>query len=331
MRILGFGSPLLDLLLTVEEEFLATIPGGKGGMVMVEPEFITQVCESYSGEIVRVPGGSAGNTVFALARLKVACGMFGKLGSDDNGNFYRTELCSLGGDDSSFALSKELPTGCCLCLVTPDGERTMRPYLGAAVTLQVEDVDALVLEPYDLVHIEGYMLCSNHVLLRLLELANKAGKLVSLDLASYEVVRDYGAGLIELLKSSVDIVFANEDEAKELFKGETLSEEEMVQKMASWCGIAALKLGGRGALIAERSSGRVWNIAPTSVSKVVDTTGAGDYWQAGFLYGLAHGCQLDKCGEFGAVLGAEVVQIMGADLPETSWERVIQRFAEIGE
>ena len=135
-RLLGVGSPLLDVLVPVDEAFLETVPGEKGGMLMVEPEFQEEVLRRLPTEPRLVPGGSAGNTIFGLARLGIPVAMFGKLGDDENGNFYRSRLRELGGFDAEFIATSELPTGTCLSMITPDAERTMRSALAASLLVR---------------------------------------------------------------------------------------------------------------------------------------------------------------------------------------------------
>ena len=319
MRFLGVGSPLLDLLAHVDDAFLgANVPGAKGGMEMVEPEFQRKIIAKLSLQPQRVPGGSAGNTIFALARLGEKVAMFGKLGRDENGDFYRRRLRELGGDDSEFVAVNDAPTGVCMSLITPDAERTMRSALGASLLLAPEEVGRVDFRHYDFVYIEGYMLYSP-VLDRVLEAAKAAGCRIGFDLASFEVVRNFRDRLPELLQKYVDVLFANADEAGELL-GRDLEVGAWLETLSGWCDIAAVKLGRKGAAI--RRGSETVRVDALLVENPVDTTAAGDLWAAGFLHGLSVGAELRRCGEFGSLLSSEVVKVVGSELPEKVWAQI---------
>lgn len=315
--LLGVGSPLLDILVRVDDAFLATIPGEKGGMLMVDAEFQQSVLERLPGNPQRVPGGSAGNTVFALARLGIDVAMFGKLGNDANGDFYRKRFRELGGSDAQFATTGDAPTGTCLSLITPDAERTMRSCLAASLLLRIDEAEQVDFSAYDWVYIEGYMLYSA-VLPTVMRRAKKAGCRIGLDLASFEVVRDFREDLPDILRNYVDVVLANEEEAAALFDGMTT--EEQLARLASWCDIAAIKLGRRGSLI--RSGNETAKVPAQLVETPVDTTAAGDLWAAGFLYGVLRGRPLIEAGWYGSLISSEVVKVVGSELPEPVWNEI---------
>ena len=319
MRFLGVGSPLLDLLAHVDDAFLAAnVPGEKGGMEMVEPEFQRKIIAKLSRKPQFAPGGSAGNTIFALARLGEKVAMFGKLGRDENGEFYRRRLRELGGDDSEFVTANTAPTGVCMSLITPDAERTMRSALSASLLLNPEEVQHVDFRRYDFVYIEGYMLYSP-VLDRVLEAAKSAGCRIGFDLASFEVVRNFRDKLPEMLKKYVDVLFANSDEAGERL-GRDLGVDAWLENLSGWCDIAAVKLGRKGAAI--RSGKEIARVDALLVESPVDTTAAGDLWAAGFLHGLSTGAGLRRSGEFGSLLSSEVVKVVGSELPEKVWEQI---------
>lgn len=312
-RVLGVGAPIVDLLVNVDDAFLSGIPGGKGGMILVGSEELDAILARSGSQAVSIPGGSAGNTIFGLAKLGVPTSFLGKVGRDATGEFYTRRLAALGGETRNFRYNDRVYTGRCLSLITPDSERTMRTDLGAAATIAPADVTAEVFRGITHVHIEGYAMFAADYFSRVLQLAREAGCLVSLDLASYEVVNALKDALPAILKQ-VDIIFANEAEA-EAFCGETLPEKQ-VEALAACCGIVAVKLGAKGCCI--RENGRSVMV-PTTPVKAVDTTGAGDLWQTGFIYGLLNGRPLPECARCGAVLGAEVVQVIGAEIPDSRW------------
>ena len=321
MRVLGVGSPLLDLLARVEEPFLEKVPGAKGGMELLAPEVMDRLLEQLADEYAVVPGGAAGNTVFGLARLGVPVGMLGKTGKDAYGEIYRSSLVRLGGSESAFFETDQLPTGRCLALITPDGERTMRTFFGASSDLTAEEVETVDFSAYDLVYIEGYQLFHQAMIEAVFRQAKAAGCRIGLDLASFEVVGLFREWLLELLKEYVDLVFANEDEATALLGDKPA--EQQARELARFCEIAAVKLGPRGSLIA---SGDMLCHVPADVVKAVDTTAAGDLWASGFLFGYLHDRPLSECGRYASMTAREVVQVVGSKIPEQRWEALCRSF-----
>ncbi len=322
LRVLGIGSPLLDVLAQVDHAFLESIPGDKGGMLMVDADFQRQTLARLAKPPRLVPGGSTGNTIFGLARLGISAAMFGKLGTDENGRFYRNRLKELGGSDAEFLETDELPTGTCLALITPDAERTMRSCLAASLLVRIDEAEKIDFSRYDFVYIEGYMFYSA-ILPTVFRRAKAAGCRIGLDLASFEVVRDFREDLPSILREYVDVVLANEEEAAMLL-GER-PEEELLDRLSSWCEVAAVKLGRRGAIV--KSGGETVRIPAQLVENPVDTTAAGDLWATGFLYGLFQKRMLAEAAYYGALVSAEVVRVVGSDIPEERWVRLRNRMA----
>ena len=320
-KVLGVGSPLMDLLLDVDDAFLRDhVAGAKGGMEMVEPETVSALLEESNTPPRKVPGGSAGNTLFALAKMGIPCAMLGKLGADPDGDFYRAEFRRNGGDDSFFVVTREAPTGTCLSLVTPDAERTMRSALGASLLLTCDEVRSKDYSSFDLVFIEGYMLFSS-VFDILLESVKAAGCRIGFDLASFEVAGIFREKLLKtVLPDYVDLLFANEEEAAALLgKDAPLS---MAEKLNSMCETVVVKSGVRGSIV--RRGGETVKVPAFVVPDPVDTTAAGDLYAAGFLRGLAVGAPLDRCGRLGARTSAEVVKVFGSVLSEESWAKIFE-------
>ncbi len=322
--ILGVGSPLLDLLINVDDAFISSIDGDKGGMVLVSTEQMTELV-AKAGNPHRAPGGSAGNTIFGLARLGTPASMFGTIGDDEDGEFYKKRLIELGGDGSRFLVNPACHTGRCLCLITPDSERTMRTDLGASGLITGDDVASEVFSGIGHVHLEGYSLFNRDFTLQLMIKSKAAGCTVSLDLASFEVVAANKDILPELLEKYIDIVFANEDEARE-FCGD-MTPEKQAAELCKYCSLAAVKLGKEGCCLLERGGQPVR--VPANVVEAVDTTGAGDLWQTGFLHGLANGKDLASCARYGAITGAEVVQIIGAEISDERWNVIRDNIAAV--
>jgi sugar/nucleoside kinase (ribokinase family) len=317
--IIGIGSPIVDAIAQVEESFVAQIDGDKGGMVLVDAPTISGLIERLPTAAVAAPGGSAGNTLFALARMGAATSFVGKTGNCTDGGFYRDCFAKLGGDASRFKIG-DVPNGRCLSLVTPDGERTMRTDLGAAMTLAPNEISVADFAGCAHAHIEGYLLFNEALMRRVLESAKEAGCTISLDLASFEVVNATKAVLPDILRDYVDIVFANEEEA-DAFTGLKDDHPAMALQLAELCEIAVVKVGAHGSYVAH--AGKVEKIEPMHAAHVLDTTGAGDLWAAGFLYGWSQKRPLTECAKIGSILGAAVVQEQGSALPVHVWNDIL--------
>ncbi|MFC1607650.1 adenosine kinase [Candidatus Latescibacterota bacterium] len=323
IQVIGVGSPIIDLIARIDDSVLHEISGEKGGMELIDDEKMGSILELLSDEPVKTPGGSAGNTTFALAQLGFSCAFLGKLGDDSNGAYYRTSFKQSGGDSSRFKTDTGLPSASCISLVTPDGERTMRTHLGAAMTLAPEEITADDFKGCGHAHIEGYLLFNRELLFAVLSAAKEGGCTVSLDLGSFEVVNAASDILPDLLDRYVDIIFANEDET-ESFCGDC-DPQVGLERLSEHCECTAVKIGKDGAWI--KSGGDVVHTSAISVESVIDTTGAGDFWAAGFLYGYLNGRSPSVCGKFGSILGGNVVQYPGTSLPNDVWDCIREEIA----
>ena len=319
--IIGVGSPVVDAIALVEEAYLSQIDGDKGGMVLVNEDIISGLIASLPTAPVPTPGGSAGNTLFALAKMGASCSFLGKIGNCEEGAFYRDSFAKLGGDITRFKVGS-VSNGRCLSLVTPDGERTMRTDLGAAMSLSPDEISMSDFVGCTHAHIEGYLLFNESLMLRVIESAKEAGCTISLDLASFEVVNATKSILPDILRNYVDIVFANEEEAA-AFTEINEDYSAMALELAEHCEIAAVKVGAHGSYIAH--GGSVEKIEPVPASRVVDTTGAGDLWAAGFLFGWTQNRPLTECAKIGSILGAAVVQEQGSTLPQKIWQDILNQ------
>jgi sugar/nucleoside kinase (ribokinase family) len=314
--IVGVGSALVDILTQESDAFLQGTGAVKGGMVYVDKAHIEQVLAQAAGAPLLVPGGSACNTVVGVGRLGGSARFVGKCGRGAMGTFFenalRTQLV-----ETRLCRSAS-PTGRVLSIITPDAERSMFTFLGAAAEFRPGDIPAESFSDAAIVHIEGYLLFDPALITAVMQAAKDAGARISLDLASFNVVEESRDLLRGLVAEYVDILLANEDEAR-AFTGEP-DPQRAIHGLSRDVAIAALKIGPRGSLISE--DGRVLAVAARGNGQAVDTTGAGDLWAAGFLFGLARGYPLTVCGDIASACGYEVCQVVGASIPEDGWQRI---------
>ncbi len=314
--VTAVGSALVDLLAREDDAFLEKVNAAKGGMKLVDETFITTVVSKLTGRTIMVPGGSACNTVVGIGQLGGAARFVGKRGEDALGDLLEQELTKSGVQTHLFRSSS--PTGRVLSIITPDAQRSMFTFLGAASELNPEEITGECLEGTAVVHVEGYLLFNAELITKVMATAHDAGAMVSLDLASYTVV-EQSHGLLEMLVDRyVDVLIANEDEAR-AYTGET-DEKTALERLAKLSDTAVLKLGARGSIIAR--GGEIVRVAPAGSEGVIDTTGAGDLWAAGFLYGLVHNLPLEQCGKLASACGYEVCRVVGAVIPEEGWQRI---------
>lgn len=317
--LIGIGNPIMDLLAHVPESFLARhVAGDKGGMVLVDDQEIAELTSRIGPKLAVTPGGSAANATLGATRLGLKTTYLGKIGRDVTAEDYLANFIAAGGDGSRFKRAT-LPNGRCLSLVTPDGQRTMRTHLGAAMTLSPDEIIADDFKGARHAHIEGYLLFNPSLAEKVARTARAAGCTISLELASFEVVNAARDWILAQLKEGVEVVFANEDEIRALFRSDDPYDAQ-ARRLAGYGGIGAVKIGKDGAWVAQGDA--VHRIAPVKVGRAVDTTGAGDAWAGGFLYGYLRGYSLASAGALGSALGAECVQHLGPAIPEMHWPRL---------
>jgi len=314
--IVGVGSALVDILARENDEFLEKSGAVKGGMKYVDKEFIELTISNASQAPTIVSGGSACNTAIGVAKLGGRARFVGKSGQDKMGAFFETDLIKNNVDPILFKSSS--PTGRVLSIITPDAQRSMFTFLGASAETLPAEMTPECFADAAIVHIEGYLLFNADLILAALNAAKAAGALVSLDLASFTVVAESKKLLATIIKDFVDILIANEDEAR-VYTGYG-DEIQALTTLAQDTHIAALKLGKRGSLIAH--AGNIFQIEPHGAGMAIDTTGAGDLWAAGFLFGLVNSYSLKKSGKLGSACGYEVCQVVGANIPEEGWQRI---------
>lgn len=315
-KVLGMGNALTDILLQINgDEVLNKLNLPKGSMQLVDEGKSKEITDLLSDIVpVMATGGSASNTINGIARLGASTGFIGKVGKDPVGDFFKSDMLH-NGVTPHLELS-ETASGKCTVLVSPDGERTLCTFLGAACEIEAADLKPEMFAGYDIFHIEGYLV-QNHDLIRTaVKLAKKAGLLVSVDLASYNVVEANLGFLNEMIKDYVDIVFANEEEAR-AFTGK--EPEDALIHISEHCDIAVVKIGKEGSYI--KSGNSTVRVQPR-LAECIDTTGAGDLYAAGFLYGLTRDYSHEICGKIGSLVSGKVVEVIGAKMPEVVWQDI---------
>lgn len=315
-RITGIGSALVDVLINETDRFLEELNKEKGGMTLVEDQDIENILSRTNETPLSVPGGAACNTIVGVGNLGGKARFIGVRGDDTYGRLFEDQIvrCHV---EPRLSIG-DLPTGKVLSVVTPDAQRSMFTCLGASTELTAADITPEMFDDTAIAMIEGYLLFNRDLMAACLTAAQKAGALIALDLASFEVVNASKDILDDLIKDYVDILIANEDEAF-AYTGIT-DESKSLEKLSENVTWAILKVGERGSFVKHNS--QVFAITPKIGEAPKDTTGAGDLWAAGFLYGIANGFSIEKSGKLASACGYEVCQVMGAQIPEKGWERI---------
>ncbi|MBW7847018.1 MAG: adenosine kinase [Bacteroidales bacterium] len=316
MKVIGMGNALVDVLTLVhDDEVLTHLDLPKGSMQLVDSD-TSRMIHHHTQDMPRskAAGGSAANTINGLAKLGIETAFIGHIGNDDTGQFFRKDMEENGIRPHLF--SSNTPSGIANALISPDGERTFATYLGAALELSAEHLDTSLFSGYDYFYVEGYMVQNEMLLKKAFELARQQGLQIVLDLASFNVVEANKRLLSEVLSESVDIVFANEEEAR-AYTGK--NPEEALEILASICRIAIVKTGAQGSLIQSGSEKVKVDAIP---AKAIDTTGAGDLFASGFLYGLLHNMDLGRAGKAGSLLAGNVVEVIGPKMDIDRWDQI---------
>ena len=317
-RVIGIGNALTDVLVNLRnEDVLHNHNIARGSMSLVDSELQSQISKEVAGLPHSLSlGGSADNTIRAMARLGTEVGFIGKVGHDNTGDRFEQALRNLGIEGKIFRGNK--PSGKCISLVSPDGERTMLTHLGAAAEMHAEDISKELFEGYDCLYIEGYLVQEHSLIETAIRTAKEQGLQVAIDLASFNVVEENLEFLRSIVAKYIDIVFANEDEAR-VFSGEA-EPINALQYISEMCDLVVVKIGTKGALI--KHKGEVIHIGIMAAAKRVDTTGAGDFYAAGFMYGLCEGLSLRQCGTIGAITAGKVIEVVGPTLGEEAWSEI---------
>ncbi|WDP86831.1 MAG: adenosine kinase [Desulfobacter sp.] len=315
-RITGIGAALVDVLINETDGFLSALGKEKGGMTYVVDADHQAILSQTDQTPIVVPGGAACNTILGVGKLGGKSRFIGRRGKDAYGENFEAQILA-SGVDPKLSLSKT-PTGKVLSVVTPDAQRSMFTDLGASTEMDPASITSELFEDTAIAVIEGYLLFNPDLITAAMEAAKAANALIALDLASFEVVEASKEILPDMIEKYVDILIANEDEAF-AYTGQK-DEKKALDILAQNVTYAVLKVGKDGSYVRFQNS--TTQIPPVSGNDPKDTTGAGDLWAAGFLYGIAHGYSIEKSGQLGSACGYEVCQVMGAQIPDTAWEKI---------
>ena len=317
--VVAMGNAIVDVLAPVDDGFLLTHKIAKGVMTLIDEYRANQLYHAFS-ERVESAGGSAANTMAGLASFGARGQFIGKVKADRLGEAFAASLTAGGTHFATPPAEEGPPTACSLIAVAPDGQRSMNTHLGASRELSPDDISEEDIAAADILYIEGYLWdaeAAKAASRKAIAIAKDAGTKIAFTLSDPFCVGRYREDFVELLENDLDILFANEEEAKALFEVDEF--DETLQRFGYWGGIAALTRSAKGCVAVGDGETHVIDAAP--VKRVVDTTGAGDQFAAGFLFGLVRGKTLPICGRLGALAAAEIISHYGAR-PETPLEEL---------
>jgi sugar/nucleoside kinase (ribokinase family) len=307
--VVGVGNALVDMIAMVDDSFLGSHDMVKGSMALIETDRAVMLSEAI-GDATRVGGGSGANTIAGIASLGGEVAFVGKVANDELGRAYAADMVDIGVDFHSGGPDSSTPTGRCIIAVTPDAQRTMNTYLGISTQLAFDDVDDALVASGAILYLEGYLFDRDEAkdaFRRAAALAHSHGRVVALTLSDSFCVDRHRADFLALVRDEIDLLFANEDELKSLY--ETVDFDEAVNLLRRDCHIAAVTRSEKGSVVVTRDD--VHAVPALPVKQVVDTTGAGDLYAAGFLRGLTQGKDLTSCARIGAIAAAEVISHVG--------------------
>ncbi|MFZ4540690.1 MAG: adenosine kinase [Rickettsiales bacterium] len=308
--VVAIGNAIVDVLSFCEDDFIARQEMRKGTMQLINA---TQAESLYGamGQSTEVSGGSAANTLAGMADLGSKTAFIGKVNTDELGRIFRHDMNAIGVEFTTPDASNGVPTARCLIMVTPDGQRTMNTYLGAAGEIHIDDVDGNLIQQAQIFYGEGYMWdldVTKDALRHAFRLARDAGTKIAFTLSDVFCVERSREDYLNMIRDDFDILFCNHEEAKALYPEKSF--EEILDVMQGQCEVIAITCGSKGSIILTKDEripvDAIW------VKEVVDTTGAGDLYAAGFLYGFTKGMALADCGRLGSACASDIITHIGA-------------------
>lgn len=325
-KIVAAGAILADILAPVDDAFLNSHGFTKSSRTATRRPILNNLISELKDRYTIAPGGSAGNTIIGAAHLGMKTAFAAKCGQDQLGRMLCNSMEQYGVN-ARIALGDQ-PTGICLSLVTPDGERTMLVDLAASDALTADDVTPDFFHNAGIAHFEAYMVSTPELMLNLLSRAHNAGCVISLDLGSHDIICGHFEFLRRIVADYVDILIGNYSEGI-AYTGFD-NDEDILRVMGQNTAVAALKKGVQGCVVSTNNAFITIASVKNASRPVIDTTGAGDLWNSGFLYGLAMGCNLETAGRLASLCGFEVCCGMGAQIQPYGWQNVHEYMAKTG-
>jgi sugar/nucleoside kinase (ribokinase family) len=321
--VLGIGNAIFDVLVRTDESFLGRHGMTKGGMALIDEARAASIYRDM-GPATEMSGGSAANTIVGIANLGARAAYVGKVRDDQIGRLYTHDIRAAGVAFETKPAQDGPATGCSYILVTADGERTMNTYLGAAQELTPDDIDPAQIAASRVIYLEGYLWDPKNAkdaFVKAATIAHGAGREVALTLSDSFCVDRYRGEFLDLMRNgTVDLVFANEAELRSLY--ETSDFDAALKQLRVDAKLGIVTRSEKGCVVASKEG--VTAVPAFPIEKMVDTTGAGDLFAAGFLFGLVRGTSHENAGRFGALAAAEVIQHIGAR-PQTSLKELAQQ------
>ncbi len=308
--VAAVGNAIVDVLAKVEDSFLQKHALKKGGMTLIDEHMAEKIYNDMP-QSTEKSGGSAANTIAGIVSLGGSAAFIGKVKQDKLGQIFTHDLKSMGVHYTTKPSQNGLSTARCLVAITPDAQRTMATFLGATREISRDDIDEEIIENAKVTYLEGYLWDEQHAkdaMREAVRLATKHGREIALSLSDSFCVTRHKEELLELITRNVDVLFANEAEIKELFGVDNVI--DAAKQLSDICKVSAITLGSKGSVVI--SDGDVYIVQAGKGLKVVDTTGAGDLYASGFLFGYTQGYSLDECGRIATIAASEIIQHIGA-------------------
>lgn len=310
IHVVAIGNAIVDVLAFTEEDAITALAIKKGSMQLIDEKRAHDLY-AQMGPATEISGGSAANTLAGLASLGAKTAFIGKVFHDELGRIFRHDMQAVGVEFSTPAAEKGKSTARCLILVTPDGQRTMNTFIGACNELAVADIDEALIAKAQIVYGEGYMWdepCAKDALRKAFDMAKTHGAKIAFTLSDVFCVERYREEFKALMTQYFDILFCNESEIRAMYPDKDFP--AILDSLQGVCDIIAITCGDKGSIILTKDA-RI-HVDAVAVREVVDTTGAGDLYAAGFLYGLTHGLPLSRCGELGSACASDIITHLGA-------------------
>lgn len=309
-NVIGIGNPVVDVLFQTNESFLEEYELIKGSMKLVDSHQARLIYSKMS-DTAEISGGSVANTMVGIASLGGTCSYIGKVHDDELGRTFKSDMSDIGIKFETVPSQNGSSTGQCLVMITPDGQRTMATYLGACSEIGPEDINPDTIRNHEITYLEGYLwdtLNAKEAMLKASGFSKEFGRRVALTLSDTFCVQRHRDSFRYLIAEYVDILFANEEEIMSLYEEDSLYRS--IDYAQSETGITAITLGNRGSVIA--SQGVQYNISAAISGEIIDTTGAGDLYAAGFLFGITNGYDIKSSGWIGSMSAGEIITQVGA-------------------